>query len=100
MPSSCRCPIHAYEVSQLERFYAHPAGGGADVGDRRVHGVLPKVVGLPVGDFLEQVRFGPAVDGRRGQHRVLELAKLAELLDAGLATRKEFEQLKAKILQA
>jgi multidrug resistance efflux pump len=29
-----------------------------------------------------------------------ELARLAELLNAGLVTREEFEQLKAKILQA
>jgi hypothetical protein len=55
---------------------ACPAGGGADVGDCRVHGVLPEVVGLPVGDLIEQVRLGPAVDGRRGQYRVLELGIL------------------------
>lgn len=36
-----------------------PAGGGADVGDRRVHGVLPDVVGLPRGDLVKQVRLGP-----------------------------------------
>src|SRR6185437_3490376 len=55
---------------------ARPAGGGADAGDRRVHGVVPEVVGLPVGDLLQQVRLGPAVDGRRGQDRVLELRVL------------------------
>ena len=55
---------------------ACPTGSGADVGDRRVHGVLPEVISLPVGDVLEQVRFGPAVDGRRGQDRVLELGVL------------------------
>jgi hypothetical protein len=55
---------------------ARPARGGADAGDRRVHGVLPEVVGLPVGDLLQQVRFGPAVDGRRGQDGVLQLGVL------------------------
>jgi hypothetical protein len=50
-----------------------PAGGGTDAGDRREQGVLPEVVGLPPGDLIEQIRFGPAVDGSRGQHRVLEL---------------------------
>jgi len=29
---------------------ARLAGGGPDVGDRGVHGVLPEVVSLPVGD--------------------------------------------------
>ncbi len=56
--------------------HAGPAGSGADVGDRRVQGVLPEVVGLPPGDLIEQVRFGPAVDGRCGQHCVLELLVL------------------------
>jgi hypothetical protein len=42
---------------------ARPAGGGADLGDRRVQGVLPEAVALPPGDLIEQVRFGPAVDG-------------------------------------
>ena len=42
---------------------ARPAGGGADVGDRREQGVLPEVVGLPPGDLIEQVRFGPAMEG-------------------------------------
>jgi hypothetical protein len=53
-----------------------PAGGRADVGDRREQGVLPEVVGLPPGDLIKQVRFGPAVDGCRGQHRVLQLGVL------------------------
>jgi hypothetical protein len=52
---------------------ARPAGGGADAGDRREQGVLPQVVGLPPGHLIEQVRFGPAMKGCRGQHRVLEL---------------------------
>jgi len=55
---------------------ARPAGGGTDAGDRRVHGVLPEVVGLPRGDLIEQVRSGPAVDGRCGQHCVAELRVL------------------------
>jgi hypothetical protein len=55
---------------------ARPARGGADAGDRRVHGVLPEVVGLPVGDLLQQVRFGPAADRRRGQDCALELGVL------------------------
>ena len=55
---------------------ARPAGSGADVGDRRVHGVLPEVVGLPRGDLIKQVRFGPAVDSCCGQDRVLELCVL------------------------
>ena len=55
---------------------ARPAGGGTDAGDRRVHGVLPEVVGLPRGDLIEQVRSGPAVDGRCGQHCVLKLRVL------------------------
>jgi hypothetical protein len=59
------------------------AGGGADVGDRRVRGVLPEVVGLPGGDLIEQVQFGPAVDSRRGQDRVLELGVLpSAVIDA------------------
>jgi hypothetical protein len=29
------------------------AGGGADVGDRRVGGVLPEVVGLPRGELVQ-----------------------------------------------
>ena len=52
---------------------ARPAGGGADVGDRREQGVLPEVVGLPPGDLIKQVRFGPAMEGCCGQHCVLEL---------------------------
>ena len=31
--------------------HVRPAGGGADVGDRREQGVLPEVVGLPPGDL-------------------------------------------------
>jgi hypothetical protein len=55
---------------------ARPAGGGADVGDRREQRVLPEVVGLASGDFIEQVRFGPAMESYCGQHRVLELLVL------------------------
>src|ERR1700722_14311348 len=55
---------------------ARPAGGGADVGDRRVQGVLPEVVGLAPGDLIEQVRFGPAVEGGCGQDCLLELVIL------------------------
>jgi hypothetical protein len=60
----------------LAHRHARPAGGGADIGDRREQGVLPEVVGLPPGDLIQQVRFGPAVEGRCGQHRILELAVL------------------------
>jgi hypothetical protein len=52
---------------------ARPTGGGADVCDRRVHGVLPEIVGLPGSDLVKQVRLGPAMGSRRGQHRVLKL---------------------------
>jgi hypothetical protein len=53
------------------------AGGGADVGDRRVHGVLPEVVRLPGRGLIKQIRLGPAVDGGCGQYRVMELRVLA-----------------------
>jgi hypothetical protein len=53
-----------------------PAGGGADVGDRCVEGVLPEVVGLPPGRLIEQVRHGPATHRCRGEHCVLELLVL------------------------
>ena len=36
-------------------------------------GVLPEVVGLPPGDLIKQVRFGPAMEVCCGQHCVLEL---------------------------
>ncbi len=39
-----------------------PGWRGADVGGRRVHGVLPEVVGLPRGDLVQQVWLGPAMD--------------------------------------
>jgi hypothetical protein len=58
----------------LAHWHARPTGGGADVGDRREQGVLPEVIGLPPGDLIQQVRFGPAVEGRCCQHGVLELA--------------------------
>jgi hypothetical protein len=45
----------------LAHRHARPDGGGADIGDRREQGVLPEVVGLPPGDLIKQVRFGPAV---------------------------------------
>jgi hypothetical protein len=35
------------------------AGGGTDVGDCGVEGVLPEVIGLPSGDFVRQIRLGP-----------------------------------------
>ena len=57
----------------LAHWDARPAGGGADVGDRREQGVLPEVVGLSPGDLIQQVRFGPSLEGCRGQHCVLEL---------------------------
>ena len=53
-----------------------PGWRGADIGDRREQGVLAEVVGLPLGDLIEQVRFGPAAEGCGGQRRVLELAVL------------------------
>jgi len=48
---------------------------GADI-EHLGRGVLPEVVGPPEGDLFEQIRFGPAVDGRCGQHCVLELGVL------------------------
>ena len=39
-------------------------------------GHTARIVGLPPCDLIEQVRFGPAMDSRHGQHRVLELAIL------------------------
>ena len=39
-------------------------------------------------------RSSPALDSRLG-----ELAKLADMLNAGLLTREEFDQLKAQLLQ-
>ena len=56
----------------LAHRHARPAGGGADAGDRREQGVLSEVVGLPPGDLIEQVRFGPAMESCCGQHCVLE----------------------------
>ena len=47
----------------LAHRHARPAGGGADVGDRREQGALPEVVGLPPGGLIKQVRFGPAMEG-------------------------------------
>ena len=38
--------------------------------------LLPEVVGLPPGDLIEQVRFGPAMESCCGQHCVLELRVL------------------------
>jgi hypothetical protein len=72
--------------------FARPAGGGADVGDRRRQGVLPGVVGLPPGDLIKQVRFGPAMEGCCGQHCVLELRVLlaaARSVTARVFTREE-----------
>ena len=57
----------------LAHRHARPAGGGADIADRREQGVLPEIIGLPPGDLLKQVRFGPAMERCRGQHGVLEL---------------------------
>ena len=55
---------------------ARPAGGGADVGDCGVRGVLPEVVGLPPGDLILWVWRGPAMDAGCGQDCVLELGVL------------------------
>ena len=42
---------------------ARPADGGADIGDRRVQGVLPEIVRRPRrGDPIQQVQLCPAVD--------------------------------------
>lgn len=40
-------------------------------GHRSQAGVAPEVVGRPVGDFLEQVELGPAVEGRPRQDGVV-----------------------------
>ena len=63
-------------LGRLAYRHARPAGCGADVGDRREQRVLPEVVGLPPAGLLQQVRFGPALEGCRCQHRVLELRVL------------------------
>ena len=55
---------------------ARPTGGGANVGEGREQGVLLEMIGLPPGDLIEQVRFGPAVEGCGGQHCALELGVL------------------------
>src|SRR5437773_5273277 len=57
----------------LAHRHARPAGGRADIGDRREQGVLPEVVGLPPGDLIKQVRLCPAAQRRRGQGRELKL---------------------------
>src|SRR6516164_9445475 len=57
----------------LAHWDASPVGGRADIGDCCEQGVLPKVVGLPPGDLIEQVRVGPAAQRCRYEDRVLEL---------------------------
>src|SRR6185312_5292642 len=76
---------------------ARPAGCGADVGDRRVHGVLPEVVGLPRCDLIEQVRFRPAMDTRCGQHSVLKLRVLPSA-EGGLGQEPLAESLQGQRL--
>ena len=56
--------------------HAGPARGGADIGDRRVQGVLPEVIGLPPGDLVEQVWLSAAAQRRRGQDGELKLLAL------------------------
>ena len=41
-------------LGQRGRQDAGPAGSGADVADRREQGVLPEVVGLPLGDLISR----------------------------------------------
>src|SRR5262245_51714082 len=53
-----------------------PAGGSAGIGDRGVEGVLPKVIGLPPGDLIQQVRLGSAMQCCCGEDGVLELLVL------------------------
>jgi hypothetical protein len=60
----------------LSEGHAGLAGGGPDVGDRREQRVLPEVVGLPPGDLVQQVRLGPAVQGRRSQDGELQFLVL------------------------
>ena len=64
--------------------HARPAGGGADVGDGRVQGKLPEVVGLPPGHLIKRVRVGPPIQGCCGQHRVLELGVSAAAAEGAL----------------
>ena len=49
--------------------YGHtrPVGGGADIGNRCEHGVLPEVVGLPLDGLVEQVRLGSLEQRRHRQ---------------------------------
>ena len=56
--------------------HTRPAGGGADVGNGCEQRVLPEIVGLPPDNFLKQVGFGPAMQGCRGLHGLLELLVL------------------------
>ena len=60
----------------LAHRHGRPAGGGADVSDRREQDVLPEVVALPPGDLIKQIRLGPAAQGRCGQHRVPDFVVL------------------------
>lgn len=53
-----------------------PVGGGTDVGDGCEQRVLPEVVGLSPDNFVEQVGLGPAMQGCRDQHGLLELLVL------------------------
>jgi len=59
-------------VRPLGQFLAHlvhrhtrAVGGDADVGNGCEQGVLPKVVSLPPGDLVEQVRLGAPAQRRR-----------------------------------
>lgn len=53
----------------LAHWDARPTGGGADVGDRRVHGVLSEVVGLPGCDLIKSGE--PVNQGMMGSHGAL-----------------------------
>ena len=54
-------------LAGLAHWHAGARGGGADVSDCGIQGVLPEVVGLPLGDLLQQVGLGSAAPRRRCQ---------------------------------
>ena len=59
-------------LAYLTHRHARPASGGANIGDRRIQGVLPEVIGLPPGDLIQQVRLYSTPQRRSCQDSELE----------------------------